>query len=269
MRLQQKISPSQRQAWVGRNSDLGFSLIELLVVVVIIAMLVGMLMPTISLVRSSAKSSVCLNRFHHLGLAFEIYLGENEGIYPPPNVGNSPYNRWANYILGKSLSGGNAPTDGTAEMFMCSEDPHRPTDIVPAGVFGAGSQVWAKDGLSHGYNTWGLGDTANYNYKHDYTKTASRNEIRRADATIVSVDTGQRWDHNGNTYLPTGYGYSQATQFFVYPRHRGNTICNVLWVDGHASGVAAAGPNDFNSLNDPLRLGTWPQSTTENCWDRE
>ena len=133
-----------------RFSSQGFSLIELLVVVVIIAMLVGMLIPTISLVRSSAKSSVCLNRFHHLGLAFEIYLGDNEGIYPPPIVFSS-FNAWANNILGRSLSAVNAPTDGTADMFMCSEDPHRPTDIVPAGVWGAGSQVWAKEGLSHGY----------------------------------------------------------------------------------------------------------------------
>jgi prepilin-type N-terminal cleavage/methylation domain-containing protein/prepilin-type processing-associated H-X9-DG protein len=268
MQLLQPSHQSASSVRARRFSNQGFSLIELLVVVVIIAILAGILMPTVSLVRSSAKSTVCLNRFRQLGLTFEIYLNNNEGIYPPPNVGASN-NRWANYILDISLSAGNAPTDGTADMFMCSEDRHRPTDIVPAGLWGAGSQVWAKDGLSHGYNTWGLGGQVNWQNKHDYTKTARRNQIRRADATILSVDTGQRWDHNGTGYLPTGYGYSQATQFCVYPRHRGNTICNVLWVDGHASGVAAAGPNDYNSLNDPLRLGTWPQSTTQNCWDRE
>jgi prepilin-type N-terminal cleavage/methylation domain-containing protein/prepilin-type processing-associated H-X9-DG protein len=268
MPLRQQSHQRVGSASGGRYSNHGFSLIELLVVVAIIAILAGILIPTISLVRSSAKSTVCLNRFRQLGLTFEIYLNDNEGVYPPPNVG-AAFNRWPNYILGIDINVGNAPTDGTADMFMCSEDPHRPTDIVPVGTWGAGSQVWAKDGLSHGYNTWGLGGKLNWLNKHDYNKTATRNQIRRADATILAVDTMQNWDHNGSGYLPRGYGYAQSSQFGVYPRHRGNTICNVLWVDGRASGVAAAGPDDFNSLSDPLRLGTWPQSTTDNCWDRE
>lgn len=240
----------------------GFTLTELLVVIVIIAMLIGMLMPAVALVRSSAKSTDCMNRFHQMGLAFEVYLNDNEGIYPPANDWYG-FGGYTNYVLGIFQS--IAPTDGTAKMFMCSEDKHKPTDIVPAGNYGAGLQVWTGSGQSHGYNSECIGGKGNITTPHNYKTPALRSEIRNPTETILSADT---ISPSSGSYLGLDYGYAQATYRNVYPRHRINTVCNILWIDGHVSGVAAAGPYDRASLTDPLRLGIFPGALI-NTWDRD
>ena len=60
----------------------GFTLMELLVVITIIAILAALLIPTINLVRSQARKSNCLNRQKQIALAIEGYRGENDSRYP-------------------------------------------------------------------------------------------------------------------------------------------------------------------------------------------
>jgi prepilin-type N-terminal cleavage/methylation domain-containing protein len=57
----------------------GFTLIELLVVISIIAVLAAMLLPAIGLVKSSARSSVCMNNLRQFGIGFMTYASDNEG----------------------------------------------------------------------------------------------------------------------------------------------------------------------------------------------
>lgn len=65
----------------GRGSGRpAFTLIELLVVVSIIAVLAGMLIPAVSLVMESAKSSRCLNSLRQLHMAGERASMEQEGV---------------------------------------------------------------------------------------------------------------------------------------------------------------------------------------------
>ena len=58
-----------------------FTLIELLVVVSIIAILAGMLLPTLSRTRNMAQQIVCLSNEKQLGLATNIYLSDNKDWY--------------------------------------------------------------------------------------------------------------------------------------------------------------------------------------------
>src|SRR3989440_5055616 len=51
----------------------GFTVIELLVVIEIIAVLIGILLPTLSRARESANRSACLSNLRQLGQAFNIY----------------------------------------------------------------------------------------------------------------------------------------------------------------------------------------------------
>ena len=61
----------------------GFSLIELLVVIGIIAILIGILLPTMRGVRERAKAVTCASQLRQLGQAFYNYAAQNNGALPP------------------------------------------------------------------------------------------------------------------------------------------------------------------------------------------
>src|SRR5262245_16819863 len=63
-----------------------FTLIELLVVVAIIALLVGILLPSLSSARKQGMAVKCATNLHHVSQAATMYLGENNGVYPPSYI---------------------------------------------------------------------------------------------------------------------------------------------------------------------------------------
>src|SRR5947207_2842129 len=66
-----------------RDTSRGFTLVELLVVIAIIAVLIGILLPTLSRARQSAISVQCMSNLKQVGMAALMYAGENQGWYPP------------------------------------------------------------------------------------------------------------------------------------------------------------------------------------------
>lgn len=77
----------------------GFTLIELLVVISIIAILAGMLLPAISLVRESARKANCGSNQRQITMAMMAYGVDNDGAWP--------------YAQGATANGG-VPTEGSA-----------------------------------------------------------------------------------------------------------------------------------------------------------
>jgi prepilin-type N-terminal cleavage/methylation domain-containing protein len=59
-----------------------FTLIELLVVIAIIAILAAILFPVFSQAKAAAKSVACLSNSKEIGLATQMYVGDNDGYYP-------------------------------------------------------------------------------------------------------------------------------------------------------------------------------------------
>lgn len=60
----------------------GFTLIELLVVIAIIAALAAILFPVLIQAKAMAKASKCVSNLRQQGLAFQMYLGDNDEKYP-------------------------------------------------------------------------------------------------------------------------------------------------------------------------------------------
>ncbi len=60
----------------------GFTLVELLVVMFIIALLIALLFPAFNMAREAAHRSSCLNKMKQMGLALHNFH-DKQGVFPP------------------------------------------------------------------------------------------------------------------------------------------------------------------------------------------
>jgi prepilin-type N-terminal cleavage/methylation domain-containing protein/prepilin-type processing-associated H-X9-DG protein len=61
------------------HKRVGFTLIEILVVISIIAILIAILMPSLNVAKEKARAVICQNYLHQWGVFFNILASENEG----------------------------------------------------------------------------------------------------------------------------------------------------------------------------------------------
>src|SRR4051812_37630541 len=84
-----------------------FSLVELLIVIGVIAILIGLLMPTVARARESAQRTACLSNMRQLAGGFIQYCADNRGFFPRPsqNIIYTPED-WIYYQYGRDPAQG-------------------------------------------------------------------------------------------------------------------------------------------------------------------
>jgi len=112
----------------------GFTLIELLVVIAIIALLVSILMPSLTEAKNLAKETACRMNMKHIGHGFIMYMEENGLLHPP---GGQPHSWDWNTNIGYDQV---LLPYGNPELWYCPRDPAKQD---------RGPTWWTR---SYGYN---------------------------------------------------------------------------------------------------------------------
>jgi prepilin-type N-terminal cleavage/methylation domain-containing protein len=204
----------------------GFSLIELLVTIAIIAVLIGILLPTLPLARDAARRVACRATLRGIGQGVELYKNDHRAVFPVARYMPQPWlridaadfglppeafeefdaslpDRMANYL------------DGGADLWKCPGD------------FDVFAVEWADDqgnprigGTSYTYIS-GLGGRR--------LEESFFYERLGLDATKIPVI----YDFDGNTY-ETEDGRLIPVDFFHATR-------SLLFADGHAGAYESVG----------------------------
>lgn len=97
----------------------GFTLLELLISIAVVAVLIGILVPSISIVRARADATNCLGNLRSLGVALSSYLAENQMTMPTMKAIRADKSEEV-AVIDNTL---NDYLD-TAKVFLCPADGH-------------------------------------------------------------------------------------------------------------------------------------------------
>jgi len=101
----------------------GFTLIELMIVILIIGILVGIAVPVFLAAQNNAKKKACLSNQRNFLSAADIYAADKEG-YPTAASSEWP----ANYYDGDLVSNApSCPSGGTVTVTYGSDNETRPS----------------------------------------------------------------------------------------------------------------------------------------------
>jgi len=187
----------------------GFSLIELLVSISIIAMLIGILLPALPRARDAARRTACGVNMRSVGQALELYKDRYREAFPVAKYMPTPW-----------LSGSKRP--GFNEAMVDFLDRESPAYKCPGDreIFNVPwqdtSSSPARDrigGMSYTYVTALAGERVETTFFAEYLK-------------LTPSNTPILYDFDGGTF-ETQDGRQIQTPYF----HR---VRNVLFADGHA-----------------------------------
>jgi prepilin-type N-terminal cleavage/methylation domain-containing protein len=122
--------PQEREKRIPRWSDLltsrvtegtqrGFTLVELLVVIAVIAILAGLVLPALGRAKESGRSSACLSNLHQIGIALQLYVSDGQNKLP--TMFDWATNSAAN-TNGPPINVVLATQSGSSNIFRCPSD---------------------------------------------------------------------------------------------------------------------------------------------------
>jgi prepilin-type N-terminal cleavage/methylation domain-containing protein/prepilin-type processing-associated H-X9-DG protein len=215
------------RAKTSASDKRGFTLVELLVVIGIIAVLVSLLLPALNKARMHATTLACASNMRQLGLAETMYANDNHDNFTPPrssssSVGDPWYTTQSYYLtLNPYLT---KSTKLAPVLFACPN--FKPYDAagqaIPYALNGRILGVWSNTTTPPGYT--------------GFTKwQLRRTRVPYPSKVLLIGETNAVTDRMFCTVqaLPAPPNVSTSDGAFAATRASHNGRTNVLFVDGH------------------------------------
>lgn len=208
---------------------LGFSLIELLVVVSIIAVLIALVLPSLKKAKEATLTVRCLSNQRQAGVLMHTYAMKTNGLIPSRggSLKKSPLLSWWPQLLDEEL--GQDP-NGNHEAYFCPAN--LPKQYAPKHCYGVINFLWPKN-----LKPWiapGSGSTGFHQYLIvDKISKSSSNFALMADTCMMGG-----WPSEIGRQISTFRTDTLWSSFGVHTRHMG--AANILALDGHAQTVLAS-----------------------------
>ena len=192
----------------------GFTLVELLVVIGIIALLIGILLPTLSQARNAAKTLKCLSNTRQIGQATVFYTNDWDGMLPPNEVNGSGYGDpfWGSRFWFQKLNEYASATVGAD-----GQGSSDTTYLCPDGNPGLRYREWTGDSYQ-GTPVWYLGDDPLWGTGSWGGPSPGQQNLMGALLYGISVNDGN-YESTGTHYAVSAW-YGGTDPFY--------------WIDGSA-----------------------------------